>query len=178
MNALVPGKAFPGERARRRAVERITKAGVPVVRCESPVSKSSQRYSLRYPDRQSLSKSPATAGQGFEPRPVRTRVAQQKVEVIRDQFRLYVWAAVGSFRRCDSCGTRSCLGSSWAFGESGTSTTAENTLRTPVTSVTGVLFLPFAGCRSAPLCPRIRKRKMGCRLTTQCASVHYAAFCI
>src|SRR5687768_8415760 len=83
----VPGQACPGERARRRAVERQTKAGVPVARCESP---------RLCRDRQSLSKFPASVGQGLEPRPVRTRVAQQKVEVIRDQFRLYVWAAVSS----------------------------------------------------------------------------------
>jgi hypothetical protein len=28
----------------------------------------------------------------------------REMEVIRGQFRLYVWAAVGSYRRCDSCG--------------------------------------------------------------------------
>ncbi len=100
---IVPAKAFAGGIARRRAVESITKAGVPV---------PTRVVSLAATDSLSRS-SPRRLGKDLSPVPLWTRVAQQKVEVIRDQFRLYVWAAVSSFRRCDSCGTRSCLGSSW-----------------------------------------------------------------
>jgi hypothetical protein len=35
-----------------------------------------------------------------------------EMEVIRESFRLYVWAAVSSFRGCDSRDTRGCFGSS------------------------------------------------------------------
>src|SRR5688572_15473851 len=94
----VPGKAFPGGRVRRRAVRRPTKAGVP--------GGDVNRFLNR--DRQSRPKSPATAGQGHDRKGMTDKSVRptrsSEMEVIRDQFRLYVWAAVGSYRRCDSCG--------------------------------------------------------------------------
>ena len=102
-SGAVPGKALPGERARRRAVEgsegaeqanplmlrrafrlatRVASHGRPTVTLETPRDGWAR---LRAP-RHSCGRS------------------SSEMEVIRDQFRLYVWAAVGSYRRCDSCG--------------------------------------------------------------------------
>jgi hypothetical protein len=88
--ARVPGQACPGDRARRRAVERPTKAGVPVARCESRFSAATDSHSPSPPRRLGMALSTA---------PVAARRCSAEMEVIRDQFRLYVWAAVSSFRK-------------------------------------------------------------------------------
>jgi DNA repair photolyase len=72
--AAVPGKALPGERARRRAVEGHTKAGVPVAMRIRPLAEPT--VTLEHHPRR-LGK---TSGAGIRP------VIHTEMEVIRDQF--------------------------------------------------------------------------------------------
>ena len=107
----MPGKALSGVNARRRAVEGAgdgdPNSVTPILRPRVPAAADASRASPL--GRQSPSNPPATAWPVLEPRCPFVAGGSAEMEVIRDQFRLYVWAAVSSFRRCDSCGTRGCL---------------------------------------------------------------------
>ena len=99
----VPGKALPGERARRRAVEGSEGAE----QAYPPMLRRASQWRRESPPNGRPTVTLETTRDGWArqrmPRHLCGR-SSSEMEVIRDQFRLYVWAAVGSYRRCDSCG--------------------------------------------------------------------------
>ena len=85
LSAGVPGKALPGERARRRAVEGqegAEQAYPPILR---PVPSGD---ASRLPTRADSHprNTPASVGQGRERRAIRVAGRSTEMEVIRDQF--------------------------------------------------------------------------------------------
>jgi hypothetical protein len=95
----VPGKALPGERARRRAVEghggRPIRPTLPLLR---PASQWRRESPPNAGPTVTLETTPRRLGKATSVGPLRGR-SLAEMEVIRDQFRLYVWAAVGSYRK-------------------------------------------------------------------------------